>query len=136
MTQTPKNAAQVFPNPFPSSYCDIFCCRERAKYHIGRPDGPLNIVLRVCDKHMKEIVASMPAELLPQAQEPEAPISEVLPAEEVQEPEVPAEVAETPDEEEEKSFVCECGKAFAKAAFLGSHQRSCKVHKEVEPSNE
>jgi len=63
MTETiklPKNKAQIHPNPYPTVACDIFNCRNRAAWFIGRPDGPLNLCLNVCDDCLQDILASVP----------------------------------------------------------------------------
>ena len=61
---TPKNQPQIFPNPY-VAHCSIYNCRKRASWFIGRPDGPLNVNLPICDDCMQKIIASVPGELLP-----------------------------------------------------------------------
>lgn len=62
----PKNQAQIFPQPYPSAPCDMFNCTSRAKYFIGRPDGPMNILTRICEKDLTSIIKSIPDHLLPE----------------------------------------------------------------------
>lgn len=64
MSDIPKNQAQFFSQPYPSAPCDIYACTNRAKYFIGRPDGPLNICLRLCPEHAAQLVANLPEELM------------------------------------------------------------------------
>ena len=43
-----KEKAQVFPCELPVR-CHIFCCNNVGRNYIGRPDGPINMCLVVCD---------------------------------------------------------------------------------------
>ncbi len=90
-----RNKAQIFPNPFHSVSCDVFNCYNRAKYFIGRPDGPLNLCLNLCEDCMKSVVASIPREFV-----------------------------EGPNAEEEGKYVCsECGESFDSRQGLAAHIR-------------
>lgn len=63
--EIPSNAARFFPQPYPSAPCDIFNCRARAKWFIGKPkpSDTWNQCLRVCDSHAREILENLPEEL-------------------------------------------------------------------------
>ncbi len=61
----PKNTAQVFPNPFPHAFCDVFSCRNPAKWFVGRPDAPLSTCMNLCDACLRSVLASIPAEMWP-----------------------------------------------------------------------
>ena len=56
---------QIFPQPYPSAPCDIFNCRTRAKWFIGKqkPTSTWNLCLRVCEDCIKKILAEIPEEL-------------------------------------------------------------------------
>lgn len=63
MSETPKNHAQFFPCPY-NAFCDIYGCRNRAEYFIGRPDGPLNLPMKVCKSCAESIVKAISEDLL------------------------------------------------------------------------
>lgn|GEM_PF-4160215 len=59
---------QFFPNPYPAAPCDMFSCSTRAKWLVGRPDGPSLVMpgfLRLCDECAKKVIKNLPDELLP-----------------------------------------------------------------------
>jgi|BioPla2DNA2_1021312.scaffolds.fasta_scaffold14672_2 hypothetical protein len=62
-----RTKAQIFPCTMRGAFCDIFNCRTQAKWFIGRPDGPLvpDRAMKLCDKHIHEVIKSIPDELLP-----------------------------------------------------------------------
>lgn len=110
-----KHIPQFFPQPFPSAPCDTFNCRNRAAWFVGRPDGPLNICLRLCDDCAKAVLANLPAELTTTSQS--EPIPEV-------------DESETQTEEPDLVVRCDtCGREFTgpTARFkLSAHKRGCK----------
>lgn len=108
-----KNTPQFFPQPFPSAPCDTFNCRNRAKWFIGRPDGPLNICLRLCDDCARVILLNLPAELRPV----DVPVEQTVPPE------------NTTSEQSEVVRCDTCGREFTgqTARFkLSAHKRGCK----------
>lgn len=52
-----------FPLPYTNIFCDNFNCRERAKWYIGRPDGPVSSTWKVCHSCAEHMLANLPAEL-------------------------------------------------------------------------
>lgn len=70
MPKTPKDKAQIFPNPY-VTYCDTFNCTTRAKWFIGRPDAPYMTCLNLCDECAKDVLMLIPAELLEHVPLPE-----------------------------------------------------------------
>ena len=117
-----KNKAQIFPQPYPSAPCDSFSCTSRATWFIGRPDGPLNICLKVCDNCLHTIAESLPdgfkpIMLIPVASEPTPPSPEPEPE---QEPELPKEP------EEDTCPVCK-----EKISKQGLHMHMKHKHPEV-----
>ena len=53
-----RSQAQVFPTNI-RAYCDVFMCQEPAAFMIGRPDGPVDFCLNVCEGHYRELQESM-----------------------------------------------------------------------------
>ena len=53
-----KSQAQAFPTSVKAS-CDIYRCYKPAAYMIGRPDGPRELCLNVCEGHFRELQDSM-----------------------------------------------------------------------------
>ena len=112
----PKDKAQIFPQPYPSAPCDMYGCSNRAKWFIGRPDGPLSLPLRVCDECMRNIVASIPDEYL-------GAISAQSEAEKEAGKDTSGET-----EASVESYLCpHCGKEFDKQQGLSAHLRHCKA---------
>lgn len=100
--------------PFPSAACDIFSCTRRAKWFIGRPDGPLNIKLRICEECAKALMESLPEELKPES-ECKCVTSEYQCTGTV-----------TPPEPDKNQVACsKCGKLFSKQGIHG-HERHCR----------
>lgn len=100
MSEFPRNKAQITDNPFQSVTCEIFGCRNVAKHFIGRPDGPLSLMLNVCDDCLQDILDSVKCKTEP-------------------EPEQEASVEMAP---------CKyCGKEF-KAKGVSAHERQCKFN--------
>lgn len=72
--------AQIFPQPNPHAFCQVHNCRNVAKHHIGKPGSGslLRLTYIVCDDCLRDIIASAPAEFLPQPEdvkpEPVTPI--------------------------------------------------------------
>ena len=53
-----RDQAQIFPCEFPVR-CQVFCCEKNmGSWYIGRPDGPLNLCLVICDNCLKTILKS------------------------------------------------------------------------------
>jgi len=50
--------AQIWPSEM-MLYCDMYLCTEFAAWHLGRPDGPLNNLVNLCDKCKNSIVESL-----------------------------------------------------------------------------
>lgn len=48
--------------------CETYNCMKKAGYAIGRPDGPMQLWSYYCPDCMKNVVASIPAELMPDVQ--------------------------------------------------------------------
>lgn len=65
MSEPKKNEPQIFPQPYPSAACDIFNCRSRAKWFIGKPQpsSTWNLCLKLCDECAKKILSTIPEEL-------------------------------------------------------------------------
>lgn len=57
--ELPKNKAQVFDNPHKSLPCDMFNCRKRADYFIGRRDAPLSTCMKICEDCLISVVESL-----------------------------------------------------------------------------
>ena len=131
MPETPKNKAQIFPNPYTVS-CDTFSCYKPAKYSVGRGDGPLNICQNLCDECAKDIMRYLPPELAELVPPPEgkvlvdaAELAELR--QKVAELEAEPEPKDTPESTEE--FICNnpgCGRVFTTNQALIAHQRFCK----------
>lgn len=112
-----KSKAQIFPQPYPSAPCDVYGCSNRAKWFIGKPDGPLNIPMRVCDECMRNIVASIPEEYL------SAMTLETY---------LEGTFIDNEGKQEAETFQCpNCGKEFEKQQGLSAHLRYCKSGKEA-----
>ena len=46
--------------------CETYNCQHKVAWAIGRPDGPRQLWDYYCDQCMRDIVASIPAELMPE----------------------------------------------------------------------
>lgn len=57
-----KKKTQLFPFRFPGIPCDIFGCYTRAKWVIGRPDGPLTQCFKLCPECVESILRYVPEE--------------------------------------------------------------------------
>lgn len=57
-----KKKTQLFPFRFPGIPCDIFGCYTRAKWVIGRPDGPLTECFKLCPNCVESILNHVPEE--------------------------------------------------------------------------
>ena len=114
-----KSKPQLFPNPFSSASCDIFNCSRRAKYFIGRPDGPLSIGLRICEDCARSVIDLLPDELKGIACAPQGICApQGVPTCPLPEPE--------PEPATSDQSTCPgCGKQFKNAGALNSHQRFC-----------
>jgi len=136
----PKNKAQIFPQPYPSAPCDMYGCSNRAKWFIGRPDGPLSLPLRVCDECMRNIVASVPEEYLSYESHDRQDVVKTGQAMHVRQDVVKTGQAMTLEtylegtfidnegRQEAETFQCpNCGKEFEKQQGLSAHLRHCKA---------
>jgi hypothetical protein len=61
----PRDHCQLMPHPY-SSYCEVYNCVSPSAFQVGRPDGPGNMVLLLCEHHARQLAASIPDEFLPQ----------------------------------------------------------------------
>lgn len=126
-----KSKAQIFPQPYPSAPCDVYGCSNRAKWFIGRPDGPLNIPMRVCDECMRNIVASIPEEYLSHESHDRQDVvktGQVVTLETYLE----GTFIDNEGKQEAETFQCpNCGKEFEKQQGLSAHLRYCKSGKEA-----
>lgn len=105
----PKDKAQIFECPY-AIPCDTFNCYRTAKYFIGRPDGPLNLCIKLCEECAASVLQSA---VLEEGAEEE--VTEV--AEEVTE-----EVIE--DAASDATYTCpHCGEKFPTPQALAVHVR-------------
>lgn len=119
-----QSRPQLFPNPFSSAPCDIFNCNRRAKYFIGRPDGPLSIGLRICEDCVRSVIDLLPDELKGLVDAPQGMPIDALPIDALPEPE-----PTTPD-----LLIClDCGKQFKNAGALSSHRRFSSLCSKKKP---
>lgn len=56
--------AMLYPCPYTSVGCDIYNCRNRVSWYVGRPDGPASVTFKLCGECAKHLVATAPAELV------------------------------------------------------------------------
>ena len=63
VTKPIQSRTQLFPCPH-HVYCDIFNCRQIAKWFIGRPDGPRQCTFKLCPDCAKSLSNLVPAELV------------------------------------------------------------------------
>lgn len=54
-----NNKPQIFPCTFNSVACTIFNCHNWASHFIGRPDGPLNLPIPLCDNCLNDVITSL-----------------------------------------------------------------------------
>jgi hypothetical protein len=138
-----KSRPQLFPNPFSSAPCDIFNCNRRAKYFIGRPDGPLSIGFRICEDCARSVIDLLPDELKGLACAPQGlpidalPVIDLLPDElkglACAPQGLPTDALPAPPPVTPKLLTCPgCGKQFKNAGLLSSHQRFCSKKKPEE----
>lgn len=93
------------------TFCEVHGCINRVKYAIGNPAAP-RTQLYICGKCMKDLIADLPKELLPN-----------LGPEEV-EPHEPANVSP-----QGKSYDCQyCGTEFSTPQAKGNHVKSCPMN--------
>ncbi len=50
---------QLFPNKGMALFCDTFSCFEPAKWFVGRPDGPYNLLANLCDNCKESLIRSI-----------------------------------------------------------------------------
>lgn len=55
-----KNSeVQLFSNNGMALYCDTFSCFKPAKWFVGRPDGPNNLLANLCDDCKESLIKSI-----------------------------------------------------------------------------
>ena len=149
---------QIIPVQVAAS-CETYNCLKKAKWAIGRPDGPRQLWHYHCDQCMRDIVANIPTELIPVQPEQDdvsvvngyialtldcaVEVAEALPDGELKAQlidEINAtldavEEAKDPPEVPEqvgKTYACDyCGESFASPQGKASHTRYCKAKKEA-----
>jgi len=123
---TPKNKAQIFRNPY-VVHCDMFNCRNRAEWFCGRPDGPLNLCMNLCDECLKSILRLLPVDLQEHVPRPEGTVLVSADYLDELEQKVLLMAESEPDQNEPEKFTCpECGREFGTQQALIAHSR---VHK-------
>lgn len=50
---------QLFSNKGMNTFCDTFSCFNQAKWFIGRPDGPYNLLTNLCDECKDSLIRSV-----------------------------------------------------------------------------
>ena len=132
--ETPRDKPQIFHNPY-QAYCDTFNCTRQAKHFIGRPDGPLNICLNLCDECLTSILQHIPDEMKQHItpQDGYSLIKEEsfdnMTTELMQLRNQIKELESEPESEPEttQQFTCtECGKSFATQQGLAAPSRTHK----------
>ena len=123
--ETPKDKPHIFHNPY-QAYCDTFNCTRQAKHFLGRPDGPLNICLNLCDECLTSVLEHMPDELKLRMTPPAGYV--LVERDYYEELQTNAEAAQAePEQEDAPEFTCtECGKSYPTQQGLAAHMR---VHK-------
>jgi hypothetical protein len=97
--------------------CETYNCQKKVAWAIGRPDGPIQLHKFYCDQCIRDIVASVPYELLPE----DIKNLEREPVKSLDEPVSPIGG---------KVYTCEhCGKSFDTGIEKGRHVKNCKAKK-------
>jgi hypothetical protein len=142
---------QIIKTSLPVS-CETYNCYKKVQWAIGRPDGPRELWDYYCDSCIRDIVASIPEELLPgQGVSIEAKREQIMA--------ITAEIMDTQDDDFQAAFIEElltklgielddgepdndpdipnevyicgfCGKECKNKAGLQAHERMCKVKEE------
>jgi hypothetical protein len=111
---------QIIPKTVFAS-CETYNCLKPVAWAIGRPDGPPQKLVYFCDQCVRDMVGSIPAELLPK--------DESVPIREVPQPLPDAK----PDTEPDKIYYCKyCGEEFDTPVKIATHTRLCPARKEIE----
>jgi len=109
-----KDKLQIFKNNNPAVRCETFCCYKPAAYFIGRPDGPRNLFLNLCQECKDSLIDSIIHS------EKEALLNRIK--------EIEKQEREEREKQEGKEYTCKyCGKVFYSALALANHVRlECK----------
>lgn len=67
--------AALFPCTYTNIFCDTFNCRNMVRWYVGREDGPLSTVHRLCEACAKNVVATAPPELVDGSEQLKAQIT-------------------------------------------------------------
>ena len=60
----PENLTQIFPTSSTEIPCSTYNCYTMSAYHMGRPDGPPNMRVNLCQKCAEDLVLNLPSELV------------------------------------------------------------------------
>ncbi len=108
-----NDVTQLFSNGGMQTHCDTFSCFNQAKWFVGRPDGPYNLLANLCDECKNNLIKSI-IEL------EEENILKIL-------KEIETERITERDKREYggKKFPCkECGEIFYSPVSLATHVKS------------
>ena len=142
-----KSKSQIIKYPAHAT-CETYGCRKKVIWAVGRPDGPKQLWKFYCDDCIRDVIASIPPELLPDidtednsieakrdkllsiikelllvddAEFQEGLLDEIIEAFGGLEPE-PED-----DKPDEQKPICQyCGKECKNNAGLQAHERTCK----------
>lgn len=127
----------LFPQPYPSVPCETYACLDRAKWFVGREDGPLSVTFKLCDDCARHLLSHVPESLI------ESALNQVVPEpkiEVIEEAPVIVEIEPEPEPEPEREIITEhtaepqpdptmiyrcldCNAEFADNRGLSNHKR-------------